>query len=97
MATKIILFAVGLVLAAMTLGDVFQTVVVPGGSRASLKVAKRLLFILLPVWKAARGRKHGLSGAFAPLVLVLCFIIWMALMALGSAAIALDTRATPGG
>ena len=92
MATKIILFAVGLVLAAMTLGDVFQTVVVPGGSRASLKVAKRLLFILLPVWKAARGRKHGLSGAFAPLVLVLCFIIWMALMALGFGMMAYAAR-----
>ena len=83
MATKILLFCAGLLIAGMTLGDVFQTVVVPGGSRASLKVAKRLLYILLPVWKAARGRRHGLSSAFAPLVLVLCFIIWMALMALG--------------
>ena len=83
MALDILLFAVGLILAAMTLSDVFETVVVPGGSRASLKVAKRLLFVLLPMWKAARGRRHGLSGAFAPLVLVLCFIVWMALLALG--------------
>jgi hypothetical protein len=82
-ALDILLFAVGLILAAMTLRDVFETVVVPGGSRASLKVAKRLLFILLPLWKAARGRRHGLSGAFAPLVLVLCFIVWMAFLALG--------------
>ena len=67
MALDILLFAVGLILAAFTLSDVFETVVVPGGSRASLKVAKRLLFILLPLWKAARGRRHGLSGAFAPL------------------------------
>ena len=92
MTTDILLFIVGMVLAAMTLADVFQTVVVPGGSRASLKVAKRLLFILLPVWKAARGRRHGLSGAFAPLVLVVCFIVWMALMALGFGMMAYAAR-----
>jgi hypothetical protein len=91
--TEILLFTAGLVLAAMTLADVFQTVVVPGGSRASLKVAKRLLFILLPLWKAARGRKHGLSSAFAPLVLVLCFIVWMALMALGFGMMAYAAKA----
>jgi hypothetical protein len=82
-ALDILLFVIGIVLAAMTLLDVFETVVVPGGSKASLKVAKRLVWALLPVWKAARGKRHGLSGAFAPLVLVLCFIIWIALLALG--------------
>jgi hypothetical protein len=91
-ALDILLFAVGLTLAAMTLRDVFETVVVPGGSRASLKVAKRLLFVLLPLWKAARGRRHGLSGAFAPLVLVLCFIVWMALLAFGFGLIAYAAR-----
>src|SRR3954453_14189866 len=63
--------------------DVFQTVVVPGGSKASLRVARRLVWVLLPVWKAIRGKRHGLSGAFAPLILVLCFIIWMAILAFG--------------
>lgn len=92
MALDILLFIVGLTLAAMTLRDVFETVVVPGGSRASLKVAKRLLFILLPLWKAARGRRHGLSGAFAPLVLVLCFIVWMALLAFGFGLVAYAAR-----
>jgi hypothetical protein len=66
----------------MALLDVFETVIVPGGSRASLKVAKRLVWAMLPIWKAIRGRRHGLSAAFAPLVLVLCFVIWMALLAL---------------
>ncbi|HEX5239320.1 MAG TPA: hypothetical protein VFW39_12765 [Sphingomicrobium sp.] len=92
MALNILLFLVGLVLAALTLSDVFETVVVPGGSRASLKVAKRLLFILLPLWKAARGRRHGLSGAFAPLVLVLCFIVWIALLAFGFGLMAYASR-----
>ena len=93
MATDTILFIIGLALAAMTLGDVFETVVVPGGSKASLKVARRLLFVLLPIWKAFRGRRQGLSGSFAPLVLVLCFIMWMGLMAFGFGLMAYAARA----
>ena len=83
MALDIILLLIGIILAAMTLLDVFETVVVPGGSRASLKVARRLVRILLPVWKLMRGKRHGLSGTFAPLVLVFSFIIWVSLLALG--------------
>jgi hypothetical protein len=88
----IALFLVGAMLATMTLLDVFETVVVPGGSRASLKVARRLVRILLPLWKAARGKRHGLSGTFAPLILVLCFIIWMALLAFGFGLMAYAAR-----
>jgi hypothetical protein len=91
-ALDILLFVAGFVLAAMTLLDVFETVVVPGGSKASLKVAKRLVRGLLPLWKAARGKRHGLSGAFAPLILVLCFIIWMAFLALGFGLMAYAAR-----
>ena len=39
-----------------------------------------------------RGKRHGLSGAFAPLVLVLCFVIWMALLALGFGLMAYAAR-----
>jgi hypothetical protein len=83
MATDIMLFVAGVLLALLTLTDVFETVVVPGGSRASLKVAKRLVWVLLPMWKAVRGKRHGLSGAFAPLILVLSFVIWMSLLMVG--------------
>jgi hypothetical protein len=92
MATDILLFLVGFFLAGMTLMDVFETVVVPGGSRASLKVANRLVWILLPLWKSVRGKRHGLSGAFAPLVLVLSFTIWIALLALGFGMMAYGIR-----
>lgn len=92
MAHKIFFVLLGLVLAGLTVSDVFETVVVPGGSRASLKVAKRLLYALLPLWKAARGRRHGLSGAFAPFVLVLCFLVWMTLLALGFGLMAYAAR-----
>jgi hypothetical protein len=80
-ALDILYFAAGLALAAMTLLDVFETVIVPGGSKASLRVARRLVRVLLPLWKASRGKRHGLSGTFAPLILVLSFIIWIALLA----------------
>lgn len=83
MALNLAFLILGLILASLTLRDVFDTVVVPGGSRASLKVAHRLVFILLPVWKAVRGRKRGLSTTFAPFVLVSCFIIWMSFLAIG--------------
>jgi len=89
---EFLLFAIGILLAVMTLLDVFETVVVPGGSRASLKVARRLVWILLPVWKAMRGKRHGLSGAFAPMVLVLCFIVWMAFLAIGFGLMAYAAR-----
>lgn len=91
-ALDIPLFALGLAIAAMTLRDVFETVVVPGGSKATLKIASRLLFVLLPLWKAVRGRRHGLSGTFAPLVLVLSFTVWIALLALGFGLMAYSMR-----
>lgn len=75
------LFFVGLGLAWLTLRDVFDTVVVPGGSRASLQVTRRVGAVLLVIWKRVRGRR-GLSSSFAPLVLVSSFVIWMSLLAL---------------
>lgn len=93
MAVDILAFILGIVLAGMTLLDVFETVVVPGGSRASLRVARRLVLVLLPLWKAARGKRRGLSGTFAPLILVLCFIVWMAFLAFGFGLMACAVRA----
>lgn len=92
MALDALLAVIGIVLAAMTLRDVFDTVVVPGGSRASMKVARRLGTVLLPVWKTARGRRRGISGGFAPIVLFGSFIIWIALLALAFALMAYGAR-----
>jgi hypothetical protein len=77
------LFVVGLGIAALTLGDVFDTVVVPGTSHTVLRIARRLVLLLLPVMKSIRGRRHALSGKFAPIVLVGSFAIWMSLLTLG--------------
>jgi hypothetical protein len=74
--------AAGIALAAMTLREVFDTVVVPGSSRTTLHVARRLVLVLLPVWKALRGRRRGLSTMFAPVALVAAFAVWMGLLAI---------------
>ena len=79
-------FVGGLALALATVSDVFETVVVPGGSRANLRVARRLVFATLPVWRLA-GRARGIPTSFAPFVLVASFVIWMLLLALGFALI----------
>lgn len=76
----------------MTLRDVFETVVVPGGSRASLRVARRLGAVLLPLWKAVRGRRRGISGGFAPVVLFGTFLIWITLLALAFGLMAYAAR-----
>lgn len=92
MALDVVYAVAGVALAAMTLRDVFETVIVPGGSRASLRVARRLGSLLLPVWKAVRGRRRGVSGSFAPTILVGSFIIWIALLALSFGMMAYSAR-----
>ena len=71
----------GLVLVLLTLRDVFETVVVPGGSKAALQVARRLFHVLLPIWR--RGSRHGISRNFAPFALFASFAVWVALLAIG--------------
>lgn len=92
MAFNAVLAIVGIVLVGMTLRDVFETVVVPGGSRASLRVARRLGGALLPLWKLVRGRRRGISGGFAPVVLLGSFVIWIALLALAFGLMAYAAR-----
>ena len=93
MAVDALLATIGAVLAAMTLRDVFDTVVVPGGSRASLRVAQRLGAVLLPLWKTIRGRRRGISGSFAPVILFGSFVIWLALLGLAFGLMAYSARA----
>jgi hypothetical protein len=82
----------GVLLAWLTLRDVFDTVVVPGSSRASLQVTRRIGRILLTFYKLLRGPKSGLSATFAPLVLVSSFVVWMALLAIAFGMMAYGAR-----
>jgi hypothetical protein len=72
----------------LTLRDVFDTVVVPGESTATLRVERRLVMLLLPVWRRCRRRQAGLSTSFAPSVLLATFIVWMVLLLTGFSLIA---------
>lgn len=92
MAVNIILFVAGVALAWLTLADVFDTVVVPGGSRASLQVTRRIGRVLLIVRKLALGRRRATSNSFAPLVLVSSFVIWMSLLAVAFGLMAYGAR-----
>jgi hypothetical protein len=65
---------IGIALVALALRDVFDTVVVPGESAGALRVARRLLFMMLPVWKRLRRGKAGISTSFAPSVLMASFV-----------------------
>jgi hypothetical protein len=87
-------FLLGLVLAAMTLRDVFDTVVVPGGSRTSLHTARRIVGLLLPAAKILRGRRRGLSTTFAPFILVSSFVLWMLLLDIAFALMAFALRSS---
>jgi hypothetical protein len=85
---KAIEVVLGIILVALALRDVFDTVVVPGESRGSLRVARRLLSAMLPLWKRMRHGKTGISTSFAPSVLMASFVIWMALLLIGFGLIA---------
>lgn len=92
MALDFVLFLTGGILAWLVLSDVFETVVVPGGSRASLQVTRRIGRALLALYKVVRGPGRGISTPFAPLVLVSSFVIWMALLALAFGLMAYGAR-----
>ena len=72
--------AAGLWLAGYTLRDVCETVVVPGGSRGSLKLVRRLARGTLPVWKHVRDGPIGVN--FAPAIMLGAFVGWMLLLIL---------------
>jgi hypothetical protein len=91
MAADVLLILAGLALAGLTLVDVFQTVIAPGGSRASLRVTKRIVAVLLPLWKRVRPHR-GVSGMFAPVALLASFVTWVVLLIVAFGAIAFAVR-----
>jgi hypothetical protein len=81
----------GILLVGLALRDVFDTVVVPGESRGSLRIARRLLSTMLPIWKMVCRGKTGISTGFAPSVLMASFVAWMFLLLLGFGLVAHDS------
>lgn len=87
MDARLLFIPPGGVLVALTLRDVFDTVVVPGEGRGALKIARRIVFSPLPLWRR-RGDGDGVSTSFAPFALVASFVCWMLLLTLGFGAMA---------
>ena len=82
MALDIFLCVIGAALAWLALRDVFETVVVPAGNRASLQVTRLVGGAALALYKLLGRRKRGISSTFAPFVLVSSFLTWMSLLAI---------------
>jgi hypothetical protein len=80
-------FAVGAVIAATTLVDVFASILVPGPATSALRVVGRIRQFSLPIWRWLSSRGSGgrqrLSNSFAPLLFSLAFISWLLLLCLG--------------
>jgi hypothetical protein len=71
----------GLAIAAASVRDVFDTVVVPGHGRGLLKLSRRLVLVMLALWK--RFSRNGIGIGFGPTALPMAFILWMLLLVFG--------------
>lgn len=81
----------GVILTALALLDVFDTVVAPGASSSLLQVAARTHRLTLPYWRRRAAAAHGpnrLSRALAPSIFIVTFVVWMSLLVLGFGLIA---------
>jgi hypothetical protein len=87
MVWNVVEFVAGFVLAAVTISDVFSSILVPGPSNSRLRFASRVRKVTLPIWRwmSRRNGGQGLSNGFAPLLFSLAFIGWMVLLLFGFA------------
>lgn len=87
MIWNILEFAVGALIAATTLVDVFTSILVPGPADSTLRVVGRMRQLSLPIWRwmssSRSGGRRRLSNSFAPLLFSLAFVSWMLLLCLG--------------
>jgi hypothetical protein len=82
-------FAVGVVLVALVLFDVFQSVVLPRRSGSVLRLAPHVLVLLWPLWRwiglrlRPAWRREDFLGTFAPFAIVLLLAAWFVALILG--------------
>jgi hypothetical protein len=80
---------VGIVLVAMVLFDVFESVVLPRRTGNMLRLAPHLLLFLWPVWRRIglrmqpAWRREDFLGTFAPFAIVLLLVVWFAALIFG--------------
>ena len=85
----------GIGLAAVTVLDVFDTVVVPGFTQGWLQAARRVQRLSLPLWRRRAKRLDGplrIDRGLAPFIFIMTFVLWMALLVVGFGLIAHGLR-----
>ncbi len=81
--------AAGLLLIALVLWDIFQTVVLPRPAPTRVRIARNLIRITWPLWRGRAIRKvtsvdqEKILGSYAPALVLMLLITWIALMVLG--------------
>jgi hypothetical protein len=79
----------GLFLIALVLWDIFQTVVLPRPAHTRVRLARTLIRLTWPLWRRRAVRKvtnvdqEKILGSYAPAVVLILLMTWMALMILG--------------
>lgn len=81
--------AIGLILIATVVWDIFQTVVVPRPAHGRFRIARNLIRLS---WRATRTvalrstsprRREGLLGIYAPAIVFVLLVVWIAVLLLG--------------
>ena len=81
--------AAGCIVVAIVALDVFRSLLVPRASNRVLRVAPLLIPALFSAWQAVadlipeKGLRQAFRASFAPLTLVLTFVVWSGLLILG--------------
>jgi hypothetical protein len=94
----------GLFLIAIVLWDIFQTVVLPRPAHTRIRLARTLTRVSWPLWRRRAVRKvtnadqEKILGSYAPALVVILLMAWIALMVLGFGLILYSLRGeiTPG-
>lgn len=92
MGWQVLEAVVGALGVAITLLDVFLTIIVPGRASVGPRTAAMIRRLLLPVWtRASRWRNgryaHQILSTFPGVLLVSVFLLWLTVLLLGFAAI----------
>jgi hypothetical protein len=87
--TTFLELSAGLLVVAVVLYDVFETIVVPRRTGYKWRLAPPLIFFLWPVWRTIglrlrpASRREDFLGTFAPFVIMLLLVVWVVSLVLG--------------
>ena len=100
---QVLEFAAGLVVVFLALNDVFQSVVVPRPTPGGFRLTRYVIRGSWRIWrwlglrKSSSDRRERMLGTFAPLILIILLLIWIAglIVGFGLMLYALRTQTRP--